>query len=44
MKKNCRTCRYYRNKTGFCNYYRDNIPVILDDRCDVWVKKDALLY
>jgi len=40
MKKyNCRNCHYYDKDRAWCNYYKDEVPVILDNSCHVWAKK-----
>ena len=39
-KQNCKNCRYYDEKKGFCNYYRDDVVMIFDNNCSVWVKKE----
>jgi hypothetical protein len=42
MVRSCRTCRYYNNKRGWCNYYYVEVPVVLDNSCSVWVGKDEV--
>ena len=39
MKHNCRNCHYYNKDKGYCNYYKDDVPFILDNSCKVWARK-----
>ena len=39
MKYNCRNCHYYNKEKGFCNYYKDDVPFILNNSCKVWARK-----
>jgi len=40
VRKTCRSCRHYNNRSGTCCYFRADVPVILDDNCRVWSKKE----
>ena len=36
FRKTCRSCRYYDKTFAWCEYYKRDVPVILDDSCVVW--------